>query len=55
LRPRAEVPEYDRPLEGEFGLLISQGVIVALEQFVRLLGRDEDVPDLATSETAGAC
>ena len=50
---RAEVPEYDQPLEGEFGMLISQGVSVALEQFVGLLGRDEDVPDLATSAGLG--
>jgi PucR C-terminal helix-turn-helix domain len=50
---RAEVPEYDQPLEGEFGMLISQGVTVALEQFVELLGRDEEVPDLATSEGLG--
>jgi hypothetical protein len=50
---RAEVPEYDQPLEGEFGMLISQGVTVALEQFVGLLGRDEDVPDLVTSAGLG--
>jgi len=50
---RAEVMEYDQPLEGEFGLLISQGVTVALEQFVGLLGRDEDVPDLVTSAGLG--
>jgi hypothetical protein len=50
---RAEVPEYDQPLEGEFGTLISWGVTVALEQFVGLLGRDEDVPDLATSAGLG--
>ena len=50
---RAEVPEYDQPLEGEFGMLISQGVTVALQQFVGLLGRDVDVPDLATSEGLG--
>jgi len=50
---RAEVREYDQPLEGEFGMLISQGVSVALEQFVGLLGRDEDVPDLETSEGLG--
>ncbi len=37
---RDEVPEYDRPLEGEFGRLISQGVGVALNQFVDLIGRD---------------
>jgi hypothetical protein len=34
---RAEVPEYDQPLEGEFGTSISRGVTVALEQFVGLL------------------
>ena len=50
---RAEVPEYDQPLEGEFGTLISWGVTVALEQFVGLLGRDVDVPDLATSAGLG--
>ena len=50
---RAEVPEYDQPLEGEFGMLISQGVTVALEQFVGLLGRDEDMPDLVTSTRLG--
>jgi hypothetical protein len=50
---RAEVPEYDQPLEGEFGMLISRGVSVALEQFVGLLGRDEDVADLATSAALG--
>ena len=33
---RAEVLEYDQPLEGEFGMLISRGVTVALEQFVGL-------------------
>jgi hypothetical protein len=33
---RAEVPEYDQPMEGEFGRLISQGVTVALEQFVEV-------------------
>ena len=40
---RAEVPEYARPLEGEFGTQISGGVRVALEQFVAMLGRDQDV------------
>jgi hypothetical protein len=50
---RAEVPKYDQPLEGEFRMLISQGVTAALEQFVGLLGRDEDVPDLVTSAGLG--
>jgi hypothetical protein len=34
-------------------MLISQGVTVALEQFVGVLGRDEDVPDLVTSAGLG--
>ncbi len=50
---RSEVPEYARPLEGEFGTLIFDGVRVALEQFVGLLGRDEDVPDPATAKALG--
>jgi hypothetical protein len=50
---RAEVPEYDQPLEGEFGRLISEGTGRALVQFVELLGRDEDLPDLATPEALG--
>jgi hypothetical protein len=50
---RAEVPEYDRPLEGEFGRLISQGVGVALGQFVDLIGRDAPPPDLTIYEAMG--
>src|SRR2546422_5974279 len=50
---RAEVPEYDQPLEGEFGRLLSEGVTLALEQFVMLLGRDEGLPNLATSVALG--
>jgi len=50
---RAEVPEYDQPLEGAFGRLISQGVSVALEQFVSLLGRDEELPEIGTYEALG--
>ncbi|PTL59092.1 helix-turn-helix domain-containing protein [Paraconexibacter algicola] len=42
---RAEVREYDQPLEGEFGRLISQGVRQALEQFVGLLGTAQTAPD----------
>lgn len=41
---RREVPEYDQPLEGEFGHLITEGVRVALDQFVDLLGTDERQP-----------
>ncbi len=50
---RAEVPAYARPLEGDFGTLISDGVRVALEQFVGLLGRDQDVPDRAMAKALG--
>jgi hypothetical protein len=50
---RAEVPAYDRPLEGEFGRLISRGVTVALEQFVNLLGHDMPPPDLAIYQALG--
>jgi len=50
---REEIPEYDRPLEGEFGRLISQGVGVALHQFVDLLGRDTPLPDLSIYEAMG--
>ena len=42
---RAEVVEYDQPLEGEFGRLIREGATAALQQFVDLLGRDVDLPD----------
>lgn len=42
---RAEVPEYDQPLEGEFGRLISEGVAIALDQFVDLLGSDTAEPE----------
>jgi hypothetical protein len=50
---RAEVPEYDQPLEGEFGRAISVGVERSLEQFVELLGRDAEVPDLEVAEALG--
>ena len=50
---REEVPEYDRPLEGEFGELISRGVTVALEQFVDLLGQDVAPRDLRVYEALG--
>ncbi len=50
---RDEIPEYDRPLEGEFGRLISEGVGVALHQFVDLLGRDAPLPDLSIYEAMG--
>lgn len=42
---RAQVAEYARPLKGNFGNRITQGVSVALGQFVGLLGSDTDLPD----------
>ncbi|MBJ7330771.1 MAG: helix-turn-helix domain-containing protein [Solirubrobacteraceae bacterium] len=50
---RAEVAEYDQPMEGEFGRLISEGSTEALRQFVDLLGRDTDVPDVRVYEEMG--
>lgn len=50
---RREVPEYDQPLEGEFGALIGGGVRQALEQFVDLLGTDADLPDVRAYEAMG--
>ena len=42
---RAEVPDYARPLTGRFGMRITEGVSVALGQFLDLLGRDEPLDD----------
>jgi hypothetical protein len=42
---RAEVAEYALSMDGEFGQNIRRGVSVALEQFLRLLGTDDDLPD----------
>ncbi|SDF66454.1 helix-turn-helix domain-containing protein [Pseudonocardia oroxyli] len=42
---QAEVPDYQLPLQGNFGLRLTQGVAVALDQFVGLLGSDTDLPD----------
>jgi hypothetical protein len=50
---RAEVPDYDQPLEGEFGRLISQGVSVALGEFADLLGHDAELGHLGTYEALG--
>lgn len=50
---RAEVPEYDQPMEGEFGRLISEGSMLALTQFIELLGRDSDVGDVTVYEEMG--
>jgi len=43
---RGGVPEYARPLEGRFGRRITEGVSVALNQFVDLLGVDSSPGDL---------
>jgi PucR C-terminal helix-turn-helix domain len=50
---RAEVVEYDQPLEGEFGRLIRDGAAAALQQFVDVLGHDVDVPDVGVYEAIG--
>jgi hypothetical protein len=42
---RVQVPEYARPLTGRFGERITEGVSVALQQFIALLGSDTDLPD----------
>lgn len=42
---RAEVAEYALSMGGEFGRRIRLGVSVALEQFLDLLGTDDDLPD----------
>jgi hypothetical protein len=50
---RAEVVEYDQPLEGEFGRLMREGATAALQQFVELLGRDAELPDSGVYEAIG--
>jgi hypothetical protein len=42
---RSEVAEYALSMDGVFGQNIRQGVSVALEQFLQLLGTDDDLPD----------
>ena len=42
---RAEVAEYALSMDGVFGQNIRRGVSVALEQFLQLLGTDDDLPD----------
>lgn len=42
---RAEVPDYARPLTGRFGSRITEGVSVALGQFLDLLGCDAPLAD----------
>ena len=50
---RAEVPEYARPLTGRFGMRITEGVSVALGQFVDLIGRDEGLDDVRIYRALG--
>ncbi len=50
---RAAVPEYARPLEGRFGRHITEGVSVALNQFVDLLGVDASPGDLRVYRALG--
>ena len=50
---RAEVPEYARPLTGRFGMRITEGVSVALGQFVDLIGRDEGLEDVRVYRALG--
>jgi PucR C-terminal helix-turn-helix domain len=42
---RAEVPDYARPLTGRFGMRITEGVSVAVNQFLDLLGQAEPLGD----------
>ena len=50
---RAQVPEYSRPLEGDFGRNVRRGVMTALETFVGLLGRSEAPPRREVYEELG--
>ncbi|GAA5138956.1 helix-turn-helix domain-containing protein [Pseudonocardia adelaidensis] len=50
---RAEVPEYARPLTGRFGARITEGVSVALGQFLDLLGRDDPLGDATVYRALG--
>ena len=50
---RAGVPEYARPLEGRFGRRITEGVSVALNQVVDLLGVDASPGDLRVYKALG--
>jgi hypothetical protein len=50
---RAEVADYARPLTGRFGTRITEGVSVALGQFIDLLGRDEPLGDTRVYRALG--
>jgi hypothetical protein len=50
---RADVTDYARPLTGRFGSRITEGVSVALGQFLDLLGRDEPLEDVRVYRALG--
>ncbi|MDN5858711.1 MAG: helix-turn-helix domain-containing protein, partial [Pseudonocardia sp.] len=50
---RAEVPDFARPMTGRFGMRITEGVSVALNQFLDLLGRDEPLTDVRIYRSLG--
>ena len=50
---RLGVREYTRPLDGDFGHFLREGVQVALTQFVDLLDSDRDLPDLSVYRALG--
>lgn len=50
---RADVPDYARPLTGRFGMRITEGVSVALRQFLDLLGTDEPLADVRVYRALG--
>jgi PucR C-terminal helix-turn-helix domain len=50
---RAEVPDYARPLTGRFGSRITEGVTVAIEQFLDLLGHDVPLGDVGVYRALG--
>jgi hypothetical protein len=50
---RADVTDYARPLTGRFGSRITEGVTVALGQFLDLLGSDEPLEDVRVYRALG--
>jgi len=50
---RAEVPDFARPMTGRFGMRITEGVTVALNQFLDLLGRDQPLDDVRIYRSLG--
>jgi hypothetical protein len=50
---RSDVTDYSRPLTGRFGSRITEGVSVALGQFLDLLGTDEPLEDVRVYRALG--